>query len=45
MRRFDSGGSLIRAGEHLPEKEKPGLFLGFLYKGTRVDVQRIGNGE
>lgn len=29
MRRFNSGGSLIRAGEKLPEKEKPGLNLGF----------------
>lgn len=36
MRRFNSGGSLIRAGERLPEKEKPGLILGFRYVPLRV---------
>ena len=36
MRRFNSGGSLIRAGEKLPEKEKPELILGFRYVPLRV---------
>ena len=34
--RFNSGLSLIRAGEKLPEKEKPGLILGFHYVPLRV---------
>ena len=32
-------------GREVARKEKPRLILGFLYQVSRVDVQRVGNGE